>query len=112
MKMASRRIDLISKKTNCTCSTLFYLSLAVVLHDYNAVLKSTTQFFEAQLVWGRGIQKLKKGHPLRLPRWPEQLAACFLCRARVRTSDFRFAAQTFLDFSNSLSLDMLNGYFF
>ena len=53
MKMASRLIDLISKKTNCTCSTLFHLisnkqvwtrstpfclSLAVVLHDYNAVL--------------------------------------------------------------------------
>ena len=53
MKMASRLIDLISKKTNCTCSTLFLLiskkqictcstlfclSLAVVLHDYNAVL--------------------------------------------------------------------------
>ena len=53
MKMASRLIDLISKKTNCkcstlfllfikmqicTCSTLFCLSVAVVLHDYNAVL--------------------------------------------------------------------------
>ena len=53
MKMASRLIDLISKNTNCTCSTLFLLiskkqictcstlfclSLAVVLHDYNAVL--------------------------------------------------------------------------
>ena len=53
MKMASRLIDLISKKTNCTCSTLFLLiskkqictcstlfclSLAVVLHDYNTVL--------------------------------------------------------------------------
>ena len=25
MKMASRSIDLISKKTNCTCSTLFFL---------------------------------------------------------------------------------------
>ena len=49
----SRLTDLISKKTNCTCSTrflliskkqicrcstLFCLSLAVVLHDYNAVL--------------------------------------------------------------------------
>ena len=33
--------------------------------------------------------------------------------ARVRTSDLiRFAARTYLDFSNSLSLDMLNGYFF
>ena len=47
MKMASRLIDLISQKTNCTCntlflliskkqictcSTLFCLSLAVVLH--------------------------------------------------------------------------------
>ena len=30
----------------------------------------------------------KNGHPLRLRRWPEQLAICFLCRARVRTSDF------------------------
>ena len=53
MKMALRLIDLISKKTNCTCSTLFLLIskkqictcstlfclfLAVVLHDYNAVL--------------------------------------------------------------------------
>ena len=53
MKMASRLIDLISKKPNCmcstlflliskkqicTCSTLFCLSLAVVLHHYNAVL--------------------------------------------------------------------------
>ena len=45
----------------------------------------------------------KKGHPLRLRRWPEQIAVCFLCRARVRTSDFRFAARTFLDFSNLLS---------
>ena len=52
--MASRLIDLISKKKNrlhvqhtfssnkqkknCKCSTLFCLSLAVVLHDYNAVL--------------------------------------------------------------------------
>ena len=26
------------KKQICTCSTLFCLSLAVVLHDYNAVL--------------------------------------------------------------------------
>ena len=53
MKMASRLIDLISKKTNCTCSTLFLLiskkqicmcstlfclSLAVVFHDFNAVV--------------------------------------------------------------------------
>ena len=54
MEMASRLIDLISKKKNkvhvqhtffliskkqiCTCSTLLCLSLAVVLHDYNAVL--------------------------------------------------------------------------
>ena len=50
MKMASRLIDLINKKKEnktkliaraahiCTCSTLFCLSLAVVLHDYKAVL--------------------------------------------------------------------------
>ena len=54
MKMVSRLIDLISKKTNytcstlfrpelaknqiCTCSKLFCLSLAVVLYDYDAVL--------------------------------------------------------------------------
>ena len=37
MKVASRLIDLISKK-NYTCSTLFLLSLAVVLHHDNAVL--------------------------------------------------------------------------
>ena len=59
MKMASRLIDLIStKKTNCKCSTLFLLnskkqictcsklfclSLAVVLHDYNAALFCTTK---------------------------------------------------------------------
>ena len=36
--MASRLMDLISKKQICTPSTLFCLSLAVVLHDYNAVL--------------------------------------------------------------------------
>ena len=38
MKMASRLMDLISKKTNCRYSTLLCLSLAVVLHDYNAVV--------------------------------------------------------------------------
>ena len=56
MKIVSRLIDLISKKNNnnklheqqfflliskkqiCTCSMLFCLSLAVVLHAYNAVL--------------------------------------------------------------------------
>ena len=53
MKMASRLMDLISKKTKCMCSTLFLLiskkqictcgtifclSFAVVLHDYKAVL--------------------------------------------------------------------------
>ena len=59
MKMAqSRLIDLISKKNKlhvqhlylliskkqiCTCSTLFCLSLAVVLHDYNAALFCTTK---------------------------------------------------------------------
>ena len=58
MKMASRLIDLISKKPNCacstlfpltskkqicTCSTLFCLSLAVVLHEYNAALFCTTK---------------------------------------------------------------------
>ena len=30
--------QLISEKQICTCSKLFCLSLAVVLHDYNAVL--------------------------------------------------------------------------
>ena len=34
----STRFLLISKKQICTCSTHFCLSLAVVLHDYNAVL--------------------------------------------------------------------------
>ena len=55
MKVASTLIDLISKKNNnklyvqhpfpliskkqiCTCSRLFCLFLAVVLHEYNAVL--------------------------------------------------------------------------
>ena len=52
-EIVSRLIDLISKKTNCTCSTLFFLIskknkfaraarflsfFAVVLHNYNAVL--------------------------------------------------------------------------
>ena len=61
MRMASRQIDLISKKkTNCTrstlflliskkqictCSTLFCLSLAVVLHDYSAVCTTKTSNF-------------------------------------------------------------------
>ena len=35
---ASRLIDLISKKQIASSSTLFCLSLAVVLHDYNGVL--------------------------------------------------------------------------
>ena len=35
---------LISKKQICTCSTLFCLSLAVVLHDYNAVLYVIDKF--------------------------------------------------------------------
>ena len=52
-------IDLISKKTNCTCSTLFFLIsqkkknkfaraarflsfFAVVLHDYNVKLPATS----------------------------------------------------------------------
>ena len=60
VKMASRLIDLISKKkkTNCTCSTLFLListkqictcstlfclSLAVVLHDYNSFVRLKRQ---------------------------------------------------------------------
>ena len=55
MKVASTLIDLISKNNNnklyvqhpfpliskkqiCTCSRLFCLFLAVVLHEYNAVL--------------------------------------------------------------------------
>ena len=36
---------LISKKQICTCSTLFCLSLAVVLHDYNAVCTTKTSNF-------------------------------------------------------------------
>ena len=36
MKMASRLVDLISKKSNLHVQHAF--SLAVVLHDYNAVL--------------------------------------------------------------------------
>ena len=43
---------------------------------------------------GSTNSKLEKG--LRLRRWPEQLAVCFLCRVHVRTSDFRFAARTFM----------------
>ena len=56
MKMASRLTDLISKKTNCTsstlflliskkqictCSTIYCLSLAAVLRDNNTVLNCT-----------------------------------------------------------------------
>ena len=52
MKMASRLMDLISKKSNCTCSTLFCLSLAVVLHDYNAATSNflVTQYFYGEIV--------------------------------------------------------------
>ena len=39
----STLFPLISKKQICTCSTLFCLSLAVVLHDYNAALFCTTK---------------------------------------------------------------------
>ena len=72
-------------------------------------IEITTQFFEAQLDWGCRILLLQKGHPLRLMAW----AACGLFPVLCsRTSDFHFAARTFLDFSNSLSLSMLKGYFF
>ena len=44
MKTATKSIDLISKKTNCTCSKLFVHFFAVVLHDYkmNAVLHDSS----------------------------------------------------------------------
>ena len=51
---------------------LLYLSV-----DY------ATQFLEAQLDWSCRILLFQKGHPLRLPRWPEQLAVCFLSREQV-----------------------------
>ena len=62
MKMASSPIDLISKKTNCTCSkkqictfsTLFCLSLAFVLHDYNAVLYDQGPLY---MGWGTPVQR-------------------------------------------------------
>ena len=55
---------------------------------------------------------IKKGHPLRLRRWPQQLAVCFLCRARVRTSDFSFAARTFLDYIELIVLGYVKRIFF
>ena len=45
MKMASRSIDLISKKTNCTCSTLFFLiSKKTNLHVQHAFCLSLPLF--------------------------------------------------------------------
>ena len=45
MKMASRSIDLISKKTNCTCSTLFFLnSKKTNLHEQHAFCLSWPLF--------------------------------------------------------------------
>ena len=45
MKMASRLIDLISKKTNCTCSTLFFLiSKKTNLHVQHAFCLSLPLF--------------------------------------------------------------------
>ena len=38
MKMVSRSIDLISKKTNLHMQHTFLSFFAIVLHDYNAVL--------------------------------------------------------------------------
>ena len=38
MKMASRSIDLIGKKTNLHVQQAFLSFFAVALHDYNAVL--------------------------------------------------------------------------
>ena len=54
---------------------LLYLSV-----DY------ATQFLEAQLDWSCRILLFQKGHPLRLPRWPEQLAVCFLSRVREQVT--------------------------
>ena len=42
MKMASRLIDLISKKTNLHVQHAFLSFFAVVLHDYNAVCTTKT----------------------------------------------------------------------
>ena len=47
---------------------------------------------------------LKSGHPLRLRRWPERLAVCFLCRARVRTSDFRYIVLRYVKWIFLLSI--------
>ena len=45
MKMASRSIDLISKKTNCTCSTIFFLiSNKTNLHVQHAICLSLPFF--------------------------------------------------------------------
>ena len=67
--------------------------------NHHTVLPSATGL-------GSPNSKLKKGHPLRLRRCPEQLAVCFLCRAHVRTSDFRFATRTFLIFRTHCPWDV------
>ena len=48
MKMASRSIDLISKKTNCTCSTLFFFFLrcfAQLQRCFVGIKRQTSQLY-------------------------------------------------------------------
>ena len=79
----------------------------LLLGNRSVGIKTTAPFFEAQLDWSRRILLLQKGHLLRLRRWPEKLAVCFLCRAREQVT---FASLQGL-FFNSSSFSMLNGYF-
>ena len=54
MKMASRSIDLISKKTNCTCSTLFFLiSKKTNLHVQHAFCLSLPLFCTTKTLFCR-----------------------------------------------------------
>ena len=65
---------------------------SLLLGNRSVRIKTTTQIFEAQLDWSRQILLLQKGHPLRLRRWPEQLAVCWkllLARILLRFSCLR-----------------------
>ena len=77
---------------------------------FKIVFGLVREIFEPQLDWSRQLLLLQKGHPLRLRRWPEQLAVCFLA-VLVNTSDFRIAAMNFSGFFEPIVFEYVKWIF-
>ena len=84
---------LISKKQICTCSTHFCLSLAVVLHDYNAVCTTKTSNFLIAHYF------LRKNRRMCLPM--QYFVSCVHVRSYFFTAaDFHLAGRQHFSFSH------------